>query len=732
MAARRSLAFAAMFVASAWAFAESCPVPLRVAAAGVDASSRAAATPGSRALLDDAVAHLSAGRLDKAIAGLTALMADPALAPADRALAQSLLAVARSAGGDIRESVRLAEGAVLASRSAASPRTRSAISTNAALALTESGDAAAARAALQSAAVDAAAAGDRSLEAIALVDLALLDSRSGSDPSAVAARAASAIEKLGAASERAPLYASLGLALMPDEREPEASAAPRVLRADDLLSRSYRDASEARLPREMAVALGLLGELRGQRGEHKTAIEGLERALAISRAAGDDPWRYRWLWQLGRARAASGDTEGARRDLEKAVAELEAAKLSRALGRQSSGALARHYRGAYLDLADLLLAPEGAIDEARLVQARDLVERSRTAEIEDYFRDPCVAASARRTARIESVDPAVAVIYPIGFARRTEIIVGHRTGFTRFRAPVGATALARESQRFRSAIESPGSDRYRLSAERLDGWLVKPIAAHLAALGVKTLVWVPDGPLRGVPFAALHDGRKFLVERYAVAVTPVASLVDPRPLGATSRRAVLTGLTESREGFDALPSVADELKSLSAIFNTPSIRDAAFTVASLSDALSRAPAAVVHVATHGQFAPDNADTFLLTYDGRLTLPQLRQALAASKLREEPVELLTLSACQTAVGDERAALGLAGVALSSGARSALATLWSVNDESTALLITDFYTRLVKSGESKADALRDAQLSLLGNPTFSHPAFWAPFILIGNWM
>lgn len=709
------------------ALAQECAVPVRVSAPAVMASTAVAGA--SATALEGAATDLAAGRLDKAAAALAAIANDPGATPADRALAQSLLAVARSAGGDIRESVRIAREAVLGSRSTA-PRTRSAIATNAALAFAESGDAAAARTVLRSAAADAAAAGDAGLEALALVDLALLESKAGNDAAPTAARAAEAVAKLPAARERSPLYASLGIALLPEPREGQPAASAE--RANDLLTRSYRDAAEARSGRDMAIALGLLGELRGRLGETKPAIAALERAVAISRAAGDDPWRYRWHWQLGRARAAAGETDIARAELEKAVAELESTKLTRALGRASSGALARDYRRPYLDLADLLLAPEGTLDGKRLVQARDLLERSRTAEIEDYFRDPCVAASARRTAQVESVDPAVALVYPIVFEGRTEILVGHRSGFARFRSPAGTNAVAREARRLRMAVEDPRDERYLRPARQLEAWLVKPIAAHLATLGVKTVVWVPDGPLRGVPFSALHDGERFLMERYAVGVTPVASLVDPRPLGATSRRAVLTGLTEARDGFDALPSVADELKALSAIFGTAPIRDASFTVSALEGALSRTPAAVVHVATHGQFAADNAETFLLTYDGRLTLPQLRQALAASKLREEPVELLTLSACQTAVGDDRAALGLAGVAISSGARSALATLWSVNDESTAMLVGDFYGRLVKAGASKAEALREAQAALAKDARFSHPAFWAPFILIGNWM
>ena len=558
----------------------------------------------------------------------------------------------------------------------------------------------------------------------------MLESRAGGDVPAVAARARRAIDAIPEPARRAPLYASLGLALMPEEAG--GAAGPRDMLASDLLALSYRDASAARRPRDMAVALGLSGELRLLRGDARAAIAALERAVALSEAAGDDPWRFRWQWRLGSARAAAGDGAGARRDLEKAVASLDFAKSKRAMGRFSTGSLARDYRGAYLDLADLLLARDGEDDPARLREARDVLERSRASEVEDYFRDPCVTSSARRPLDIAALDASVAILYPVSFGSRTEILVDHRSGIARFTSPTGATAMAREVQRLRTAVERPFDERYLASARRLHGWLVAPLAAHLERLGVRTLVWVPDGSLRGLPFAALHDGERHLVERYAIGVTPVASLVDVTPASPGPRRAVLTGLTVSREGFDALPAVAGELETLSILLKAPVLRDSAFTVGALRSALERAPAGVIHVASHGQFAPEATQSFLLAYDGRFTMPQLREALASAKLREEPVELLTLSACQTAAGDERAALGLAGVALSAGARSALATLWSVNDESTAALVTDFYTRLVSAGASKSEALRGAQVALIRGERFSHPAFWGPFLLIGNWM
>jgi CHAT domain-containing protein len=142
---------------------------------------------------------------------------------------------------------------------------------------------------------------------------------------------------------------------------------------------------------------------------------------------------------------------------------------------------------------------------------------------------------------------------------------------------------------------------------------------------------------------------------------------------------------------------------------------------------------VVHIASHGEFSSDARRSFVLTYDDRLGLNDLEQIIRPAQLRDAPVELLTLSACQTAAGDDRAALGLAGVAVKAGARSAFATLWYVNDEASTTLVTDFYRRLRdEPGLSKAKALQHAQVKLLSDPRTNHPCLWAPYLLIGNWL
>ncbi|MBW2288637.1 MAG: CHAT domain-containing protein, partial [Deltaproteobacteria bacterium] len=125
--------------------------------------------------------------------------------------------------------------------------------------------------------------------------------------------------------------------------------------------------------------------------------------------------------------------------------------------------------------------------------------------------------------------------------------------------------------------------------------------------------------------------------------------------------------------------------------------------------------------------------FLLAYDGRVSMDQLAAFVGATRFRaDEPLELLTLSACESAAGDDRAALGLAGVALRAGARSALATLWSVNDRATAELVVDFYGNLVVPDVSRARALQQAQVKMLSTRHYRHPGYWAPFLLISSWL
>jgi CHAT domain-containing protein len=242
--------------------------------------------------------------------------------------------------------------------------------------------------------------------------------------------------------------------------------------------------------------------------------------------------------------------------------------------------------------------------------------------------------------------------------------------------------------------------------------------------------------------AALHDGNDFLIAKYAVAVSPGLSLSlggnDPAAVSRSARRVLASGLSEATQGFAPLPNVERELESIQQLYGATKLINQDFKVPTFSRELAptAAPAdeySIVHIASHGVFAADVADTFVVTYDGKLDLTSLERLL-----RGNSIDLLTLSACQTSAGDdqaalERASLGLGGLAVKAGARSAIASLWFANDQATGQLITAFYTELRDHPEAgKAKALQQAQLSLIRGEDFSHPIYWAPFLMIGDWL
>lgn len=389
----------------------------------------------------------------------------------------------------------------------------------------------------------------------------------------------------------------------------------------------------------------------------------------------------------------------------------------------------------YFGLVDLLLRQastlsDATVIEARLREAQDAVELLKAVELADYFQDECVARAD--TAQLDMVSQTAAVIYPIILADRLELLVAFPNGLRRFTVPVEADELTRVARTFRRLVQSRTTRRYLPHAWQLYEWLIKPLEAALEAVHIDTLVFVPDGPLRTIPMSALHDREQFLIEKYVLATSPGLTLTEPRSLPRERAQLLVTGLTEAVQGFPPLPHVAQEVAAIEKLYDNQSLINETYSRRNIQKRLNEAPYTIVHIASHGEFNSTADDTFILTYDSKLTLDQLDQMIGLLSRREEPIELLTLSACQTAVGDDRAALGLAGIAVKAGARSALATLWYISDEASAELVSTFYQNLQKPLYSRATALRHAHLRILRTWRYCHPAYWAPFLLINNWL
>jgi CHAT domain-containing protein len=369
-----------------------------------------------------------------------------------------------------------------------------------------------------------------------------------------------------------------------------------------------------------------------------------------------------------------------------------------------------------------------------LLEARDTVELLKAAELRDYFRDECVADLEARTVSVESVSSDAAIIYPVFFPDRLELLVSTTSGLDRYTVPVGEARLNDTIRQFRYALQQPASEGYLEPAQRLYQWLIAPYDGYLKDAGITTLVFVPGGELRSVPMAALHDGRDFLIRKYALAVTPILALTDPQPLDRQDPRLLLAGISESVGGAAPLPYVPGELNAIQELFGGRVLLDDGFTTNSFIRGMEDRELDIVHIASHGVFTGDPDKSFLLTHDGRISMNELSSYIGRTKFRETPLELLVLSACETAIGDDRAALGLAGVAINAGARSALGSLWAISDPATARLIESFYGELQDPTLSRAEALRKAQLGMLdsGDAGFQHPYYWSAFLLISNWL
>ena len=270
-------------------------------------------------------------------------------------------------------------------------------------------------------------------------------------------------------------------------------------------------------------------------------------------------------------------------------------------------------------------------------------------------------------------------------------------------------------------------------SQQVYDWLIRPAEADLAKNNIKTLVFVLDGSLRNIPMAALHDGKQYLVEKYSLALTPGLQLLPPESSQQRQLKVLTAGLTESRQNFPALANVRLELQNIQSKLPVVKLLDREFSSKALQKELESVSFPIVHIASHGQFSSTADETFILTWDSRINVNQLDNLLRVTdQNRTRSIELLVLSACRTVAGDRRAALGLAGVAIRAGARSTLAGLWYVSDAATVPLMSQFYQELAKTTVSKAEALRRAQQNLLQNPQYRHPVYWAPYVLVGNWL
>jgi CHAT domain-containing protein/Tfp pilus assembly protein PilF len=696
----------------------------------------------ARILQHKAEAYLSIGQNNKAISSLKSALELADAAGDERLAAQvaSSLGTAYLLSNRVDEAKALLENAVSAERAAGRPGAAAVAGNNLGNLLASEGKADAAIGVFRQAISDAKAASNNALAAKGAVNIARVQVESNRQDEALEQldRAAGQVRSLPPSHEKA--YTLISIGRLYSRLSDSAGTANKALQkhAYDALIEAAAIAESLDDDRAMSYAYGYLGALYEGAGRREDATRYTHMALHQLQETPTPEIRYRWQWQEGRLLRAAGDIDAAIRAHQRAVDDLQTIRPVLAAGYMGRHGEFRNEAGRlYLDLADLLLQRATASTDASAVAAdlrlvRTTVEMLKGAELEDYFQDDCVATLREKTTGIDQLGERTAAIYPIVLEDRLEILVSMPSGMKRYTVPVGADDLNEEVNRFRALLEKRTTHQYKRHAQKVYTLLIQPLEKDLAAQKIDTLVFIPDGTLRTIPLAALYDGQGFIINRYAVATTPGLTLTDPQPLPRENVQLLMAGLTESVQGFPPLPDVSSEMTSLDELYEGAVLQNSSFTISNVEQQLSDTPYSIVHVASHGKFQSDVRDTFLLTFDGRLSMDRLEGYMASTTYRDQPVELLTLSACQTAVGDDKAALGLGGVAVKAGARSAVATLWYINDQASSLLVSEFYRNLKEPGVSKAQALQQAQLTLLDDPRFHHPSYWGPFLLIGNWL
>ncbi|MEM1393633.1 MAG: CHAT domain-containing protein [Cyanobacteria bacterium P01_H01_bin.150] len=472
----------------------------------------------------------------------------------------------------------------------------------------------------------------------------------------------------------------------------------------------------------------------------KTAQKLTSEALLIAQPSEAPTIAYQWQWQLGRLANIQGEKQKAVANYQAAVNTLELVRddlLS--INSDVQFSFRDNVEPVYRQLVNLLLTntENGLLPQNNLTSAINLIDSLQLAELENFLR--CNLASVARNQQNTQVGKNAAFIYPIILEDRLEVVYKlPGESFKSYSNSVPRNQVENTANNLRKAIAKRDTETANEYSQTVYQWLIKPLEKELEKKSaVETLVFVLDTELRNIPMAVLYDkkNKEYLVEKeYALSVLPTSQLFNLRP-SSEKLKILAGGISEALEvenrKFEAI-NAKDELSQISELASTQSLLNQQFNQKALQQKLKNEDFSVLHLATHGNFSSDPEQTYILAYNELLRPNDINRLLSGENQQLNRIELLVLSACQTASGDNRATLGLAGLAVRAGADSTLATLWKVNDEFTIKLIKRFYQEL-KTGISKAKALHRAQKALVFTGKYRNELYdWGAYILVGNWL
>ena len=514
--------------------------------------------------------------------------------------------------------------------------------------------------------------------------------------------------------------------------------------------------------RAIAYALGILGNLYEQTNELDKAQRFTKQALFKAQSIQAWDIVYQWQWQLARIYKAKEETKKAIIFYETAIETLDTVRYDLlAIDQDIQFSFRDNVKPVYQELLRLLLRPKASqedmsqedmsqedMSQEDIKRVTKVISSFQLAELENFLRcRNLVSPKEEEADRAKNLPEAV--IYPIFLPEQDSYRIGvivelSQSGKLIYESKDNNLVSQKEVKatinNLQNLLQTKGDLEREIKpqAEKLYQWIIKPIKKYLPESG--TLVFIPDIDLPIIPPALLYDGKskQYLVEQYSVTVSLPSQLPTIQTSDIQTWNVLSAGMFKKSEKFpqlSPLKNVETELEKIKETFpnQVQELANDKFTKEKFQKQISNTHFSLVHLATHGQFSSDPEQTYIYAWDEKIKVQELEKLL---KRREEkslkPIELLVLSACETAEGDKRAALGIAGVALRAKTRSTLASLWQVSDKATAKFMEQFYSNLTKGKMTKAKALQEVQKSLLKDRKYKHPFYWAPFILVGNWL
>ena len=521
-----------------------------------------------------------------------------------------------------------------------------------------------------------------------------------------------------------------------------------------------------------AQALGYLSDAYVKEKLYIEALNLLDRALLADQRT---DLQLEWNWRRAKLLKVQAKNKDALVGYRHAVRQLQQLRIDIPIVYSNGeSSFNTTFYPLYSEYITLLLqqsnnTKDKAEQQALLGEVLQAWEALKSSELRDYFREACEAEKKKE----RHIEKGTAVFYPMVLSDQVSLVV-------RFSDKIKAYSVDKTSSditKMINIVELCDLEQGKKDSLALYKLLIAPVEADLKKENIKTLVYLPDGALRRLPFALLHDGEQYLIEKYALATIPGLSFLSEPSKNIRKNNILLAGVSQPgpivgelldrdntiktdkvdmkalslalknkkiiqhRKINDvkrleraikliqtyALPGVAEELETLSALYNTDVMMNEQFLLDDFEKEVEKGYS-MIHIASHGYFSGDPATSFMMTHDKLLTMNDLSGIFQNEAFNRKPVELVTLSACQTAKGNDRSPLGMSGLIVRAGVKSTIGSLWPVSDKAAQQFFSTFYKIYQTSGITKVQAVQQAQIELMKN---NAPVDWAPFILVGEW-